>query len=55
VKIGKLNTDENPRIPSMHGISSIPTILMFKGGIIVDKFVGVVPKAKLSSSITTNL
>lgn len=55
VKIGKLNTDENPRIPSMHGISSIPTVLMFKGGIIVDKFVGVVPKVKLAGSISTNM
>lgn len=55
VKIGKLNIDNNPGIPSMHNISSIPTVLMFKGGQIVDKFVGVVPKVKLSSSINLNL
>jgi thioredoxin 1 len=44
VKIGKLNTDDNPNIASRYGIMSIPTILLFKNGEIVDRVVGVVPK-----------
>jgi thioredoxin len=44
VKIGKLNTDDNPNIASRYGIMSIPTILLFKNGEIVDRVVGAVPK-----------
>lgn len=55
VKVGKLNTDNNPKVATAHGISSIPTILMFKGGTIVDKFVGVVPAERLSSSIKAHM
>jgi thioredoxin 1 len=44
VKIGKLNTDDNPVIASRYGIMSIPTILLFKNGEIVDRIVGAAPK-----------
>jgi len=44
VKVGKLNTDDNPNIASRYGIMSIPTILLFKNGEIVDRLVGAVPK-----------
>ncbi len=44
VKVGKLNTDDNPTIGSRYGIMSIPTILLFKNGEIVDRIVGAVPK-----------
>lgn len=52
VRVGKVNTDDNPKTASSYGISSIPTVLVFKGGTIVDKFVGVVNKDKLTSSLT---
>lgn len=55
VKVGKLNTDDNPGVASQYGISAIPTVLLFKGGQIVDKFVGLVNKDKLSASLTKNL
>ena len=42
--VGKLNVDENPVVASRYKIMSIPTILIFKGGKIVDQFVGVQPK-----------
>ena len=41
--IGKLNVDENPQIAARYGIMSIPTLLIFKGGKMVDQIVGVQP------------
>jgi len=51
--IGKLNTDENPLVASSFGIKSIPTILFFKDGNLVDRHVGVAPKPLLVSKIKT--
>lgn len=42
--VGKLNVDENPIVASRYKIMSLPTILIFKGGKIVDQFVGVQSK-----------
>jgi len=47
VKIAKLNVDENPGTSSQYGIQSIPTMLFFKGGRLVDKAVGALPKAEV--------
>ena len=55
VRIGKLNTDDNPQVASSYGISAIPTVLLFKGGNIVERFVGVTPKGKMSDSLTSHL
>lgn len=44
VKVGKLNVDNSPSTASKYGILSIPTILVFKGGQVVDKLVGLQPK-----------
>lgn len=55
VKVGKLNTDDNPKVASSYGISAIPTVLLFKGGQIVDKFVGVQPKTRMSSAMDGHL
>jgi thioredoxin 1 len=51
VVIGKLNVDENPNVTARFGIRSIPTLLVFKGGQIVDKQVGAVPKSVLSQKL----
>ncbi|MDH5599536.1 MAG: thioredoxin, partial [Cyclobacteriaceae bacterium] len=40
--IGKVNVDENPNVSAKFGIRSIPTLLVFKGGEIVDKQIGAV-------------
>lgn len=55
VRVGKLNTDENPQTATSHGISAIPTVLLFKGGQVVDKFVGVTPKDKMAASLDKQL
>jgi len=41
--VGKLNVDENPRIASRYGVMSIPTLLIFKNGQVVDQIVGAQP------------
>ena len=53
--IGKLNVDENPGVATKYGIRSIPTILVFKGGEVVDKIVGAVPKNMLSQKIDAQM
>lgn len=53
--IGKLNVDDNPNIASSFGIRSIPTILFFKNGKVVDRQVGVVPKAELERKLKAHL
>jgi thioredoxin 1 len=53
--IGKLNVDENPQVSMEYGIRSIPTILFFKNGKIVDKQVGVVPKSVLESKLKAQM
>jgi thioredoxin 1 len=47
VKVGKLNTDENQQTAMRFGIRSIPTILLFKGGKVVEQRVGALPKPEL--------
>ena len=44
VVIAKMNTDENPNTASQHGIMSIPTMMIFKNGELVDRLVGALPK-----------
>lgn len=51
VKVGKLNIDDNPRSADAYGVQSIPTLLVFKGGEVVDRFVGVQPKSRLQASL----
>jgi thioredoxin 1 len=53
--IGKLNVDENPGVATKYGIRSIPTLLVFKGGEVVDKIVGAVPKNMLAQKIDAQL
>lgn len=54
-KIGKLNVDENPGTASKYGVMSIPTLKIFKGGEIVEEFVGVQSKDTLKEALTRHL
>jgi thioredoxin 1 len=51
VKVAKMDVDEHQQVPQQYGIRSIPTLLLFKGGRVVDTIVGAVPKAKLEDSL----
>ena len=51
VKIAKMDVDQHQQIPQQFGIRSIPTLLLFKGGRVVDTIIGAVPKAKLEESL----
>jgi thioredoxin 1 len=46
-KVTKLDVDSNPRTAMKYGVRSIPTILFFKGGKVVDTVIGFVPKPAL--------
>ena len=48
LKVGKLNVDDNSKVASQYGIMSIPSLLFFKGGQMVDQIVGAVPKQQLT-------
>lgn len=55
VKIGKLNVDENPQIPTQYGIMSIPTLIFFKNGKVMEQVVGALSKSELKKKIEENL
>ena len=55
VKFTKMNVDENMGTPGRFGIRGIPTLLLFKGGEVVDQIVGAVPKGKLKEMIEKHL
>ena len=55
VLFGKLNVDENPFMAMRYGIMSIPTLLFFKNGELVDRIVGAIPKQMLEQKIKSFL
>ena len=54
-KIGKVNVDLNPNVSVKYGIRSIPALLIFKDGQVVDQIVGAVPKTHLSKQLDAQL
>ena len=55
VKVGKLNVDENPVVAQTFGVRSIPTLLVFKGGQVVDQQIGAVPQPRIAAMIEQQL
>ena len=53
--IAKMDVDDNPMIPSKHGIRSIPTMMLFKGGELVATKTGALPKTTLEEWISNHL
>lgn len=47
VKVGKLNVDEHPEVAARYGIASIPTLIVFRGGRIIDQRIGALPREEL--------
>lgn len=55
LKVGKLDVDSNPEVTVRFGVRSIPSILFFKGGELVDKVVGAVPRQQLEDKIQEHI
>lgn len=51
LKVAKMNIDDNQDTPQEYGVRSIPTLLVFKAGKVVEQIVGAVPKSKLEDAI----
>lgn len=55
VKVAKLNIDENPRTPPKYGIRGIPTLMLFKGGVVAATKVGALSKSQLAAFLDGQL
>ena len=51
IKFAKLDVDSNRSVPMKYGIMSIPTLLYFKDGVLVDKTLGALPKAAIEARL----
>src|SRR5690606_15338315 len=51
VRVANVNVEENQGVPQQFGIRSLPTLLMFKDGKVIDQLVGAVPRSKLEEAI----
>ncbi|MBA4365173.1 MAG: thioredoxin [Coprothermobacter sp.] len=51
LKVARLNVDDNQEIAARYGIMSIPTLALFKGGVVIDQVVGAVPKRTITAKI----
>ena len=55
LKVTQMDVDANPRITMQYGIRSIPTLMVFKGGQVVEQIVGAVPKRHLVDKVVPHL
>jgi thioredoxin 1 len=54
LKVGKLNVDENPRVAAAFNIRSIPTLLLFRGGEVIDQQIGAAPQ-RIAAMVESHL
>ena len=55
LKVAKMDVDSNPKTAMNYGIRSIPTLLVFKGGTVVEQIIGAVPKRHLQDKLASHL
>lgn len=55
VKVGKMDVDNNPGVATKYGIRSIPTLMIFKNGQVVDQIIGAVPKSMIEDKLQKHI
>jgi len=55
LKVGKLDVDSNPQVSMKYGVRSIPTLLVFRDGRVVEQIIGAVPKHQLVDKISSHV
>ena len=55
LKVVKLNIEEAPEVPTKYGLRGVPTLMIFKGGKVVDTRVGGMPKSQLEEWLSTHI
>ncbi|GAB4272650.1 MAG: thioredoxin TrxA [Candidatus Promineifilaceae bacterium] len=55
LKVGKVDVDDNPAIPGRYGIVGIPTLMLFKGGDVVARITGAMPKDRILAQILPHI
>ncbi len=55
LKVGKLDIDSNPQVSMKYGVRSIPTLLVFRDGRVVEQIIGAVPKHQLVDKISSHV
>ncbi len=55
LKVGKLDVDSNPEVSMKYGIRSIPTLMVFKSGKVVEQIIGAVPKRNLVEKVLPHI
>jgi thioredoxin 1 len=55
LRVCKINVDDNPRVATQYGVMSIPTLIFFKNGKVIEQIVGALNKVELKRKIEENL
>lgn len=55
LRVAKMDVDENPAVPGRYGIVGIPTLMLFKGGEVVERVTGALPKPRIVAQIEPHL
>lgn len=55
IKVGKINVDDNPELAEKYGVMSIPNMVFFKNGEVVDRVIGAIPKAAMKQKFEQNV
>lgn len=55
LKVAKVDVDDNPAVPGRYGVVGIPTLMLFKGGEVVERIVGALPKDRILAQILPHL
>jgi thioredoxin 1 len=55
LKVGKMDVDNNPDVPMRYGVRGIPTLMVFKGGKVVEQIVGALPKKAIVEKVQAHM